>query len=256
MRSNDYPNTRDYHQPIASNAVNPAIDPKRRYLCRHIFTDGHRCGSPSLRGRDLCYYHVRARRDAPCATRGGTFVMSRIEDRPSVQLAIYDVLSRVASGDIEYRRGSVLLYGLQIASSNLARQEKLLADRPQQVEEVTSDYDLGDLAPIVEITDANATATAETAPDASAVSDASTVTNTATMSDEAAPATAAAPHEAVILNGVKDPCISPAAPTAAATSDEAAPATAATPHEAVILNGVGPCIFARRPNRNRRANCR
>src|ERR1700679_838761 len=101
MRSHDNPNPRDYYQPIANNAADPAIDPKRRYLCRHVFTDGHRCGSPSLRGKDLCYYHVRSRREAPCATRGGTFIMSRIEDRPSVQLALYDVLSRVAAGDIE-----------------------------------------------------------------------------------------------------------------------------------------------------------
>ena len=186
MRSETHYDPRDYSEP---SAANPAIDPKRRYLCRHVFTDGHRCGSPSLRGQDLCYYHVRARREAPCANRSGTFVMSRIDDRHSVQLALYDVLSRVAGGDIEYRRGSVLLYGLQIASSNLARQEKSLADQPPQVEEVTSDYDLGDLAPITEIPDQPAPSNAVVAP------------------HETAP-----PPDVVILNEVKDPCISPAAP--------------------------------------------
>ena len=29
---------------------NTSAEP-RRYQCRHIFTDGRRCGSPSLRGK-------------------------------------------------------------------------------------------------------------------------------------------------------------------------------------------------------------
>ena len=29
----------------------------RRFQCRHIFTDGHRCGSPCLRGEEFCFYH-------------------------------------------------------------------------------------------------------------------------------------------------------------------------------------------------------
>src|ERR1700716_2358259 len=34
----------------------------KQYQCRHIFTDGHRCGSPCLRGEDLCYYHHTTRK--------------------------------------------------------------------------------------------------------------------------------------------------------------------------------------------------
>ncbi len=34
----------------------------KRYQCRHIFTDGHRCGSPCLRHEDFCYYHHTTRR--------------------------------------------------------------------------------------------------------------------------------------------------------------------------------------------------
>ena len=36
------------------------IDPPRHtkpYLCRHIFTDGHRCGSRALLHENFCYYH-------------------------------------------------------------------------------------------------------------------------------------------------------------------------------------------------------
>jgi hypothetical protein len=127
------------------------IDPKRRYLCRHVFTEGHRCGSPALRGQSLCYNHNRSRREAGISGKSGTFPMPRIDDRASIQLALYEVLSRLAGGDIEYKRGSILLYGLQIASSNLPHRAKSDAQQQPQVEEVTSDYDLGDLAPIAEI---------------------------------------------------------------------------------------------------------
>ncbi|HEY6374724.1 MAG TPA: hypothetical protein VIX90_04285, partial [Edaphobacter sp.] len=37
----------------------------KRYQCRHIFTEGRRCGSPSLRHEDFCYYHHTTRRPAP-----------------------------------------------------------------------------------------------------------------------------------------------------------------------------------------------
>ena len=129
----------------------PETDPKRRYLCRHVFTEGHRCGSPALRGQSLCYYHGRTRREAGISGNTHCFAMPRIDDRATIQLALYEVLSRVAGGDIEYKRGSVLLYGLQIASANLPRHPQLKAEQPPQVEEVTTDYHLGDLAPIAEI---------------------------------------------------------------------------------------------------------
>jgi hypothetical protein len=217
----------------------PATDPRRRYLCRHVFTDGHRCGSPSLRDQDLCYYHTRSRREGPCASRAGTFRLSGIDDRQAIQLALFDVLSRLSAGDIEYKRGSVLLYGLQIASTNLSRTSNIpLADRPPQVEEITSDYDLGDLAPIAEIPFTATAPAPATAP---------------VMAK--APVTAKAPvqaREAVILSEAKNPCIStaqephpqPPSPniTPAAKEEPATPRQEAIKEErirkeAVILSG-------------------
>ena len=127
-----------------------ATDPKRRYLCRHVFTEGHRCGSPALRGKDLCYNHSRSRREAPISGRSGTFPMPRIDDRAAIQLALFEVLSRLSGGDIDYKRGGILLYGLQIASSNLPRHATQAAEQQPQVDEVTHDIHLGDLAPIAE----------------------------------------------------------------------------------------------------------
>ncbi len=35
--------------------------PRKPYLCRHIFVDGHQCGSRALRGQHFCYYHYAHR---------------------------------------------------------------------------------------------------------------------------------------------------------------------------------------------------
>jgi len=130
-----------------------AHDPHRRYLCRHVHTNGNRCGSPALRGHDFCYYHDRTRLpNAPLAGRMGMFKMQPIDDRHAIQIALYDILSRIAAGDVDNKRASILLYGLQIASSNLAHRDK--AQAPQTlVEDVSYHHRLGDLAPIQEIID-------------------------------------------------------------------------------------------------------
>jgi hypothetical protein len=180
-------------------AETETTDPKRRYLCRHIFIDGHRCGSPSLRGESLCYNHGRVRRENGICGRSGTFPMPRIDDRASIQLALYEVLSRLAGGDIEYKRGAILLRGLAIASSNLPRHAPANAEQQPQVEEVTADYHLGDLAPIAEIPD--------------------TVPQT--------PAQEPPVDEVVILSGAKNPRIQPGAPQTSSFTDNAV-----TPSEA------------------------
>jgi hypothetical protein len=139
----------------------PATDSQRRYLCRHIHTRGNRCGSPALRGQQLCYYHTRARVEAPMAGRTGTFPMPPVDDRTAIQLALFEVLSRLSSGDIDYKRGAILLRGLQIASLNLSRPNPTEPAAPPQVESITHHHDLGDLAPIAEIpTNTPATTTA------------------------------------------------------------------------------------------------
>jgi hypothetical protein len=132
----------------------------KRLACRHIHTAGNRCGSPSLRGEDFCYYHHITRRPAPKTEPSPDrdpylvpsrvrFVLPSIDDRASIQQAIYEVLRRIAADEIDPRRAGLLLYGLQTASSNLPKPEA----EPQQnqsVEEVIEDPTHGPLAPIAE----------------------------------------------------------------------------------------------------------
>ncbi len=132
----------------------------KRYQCRHIFTDGHRCGSICLRGEEFCYYHHTTRKPAqnPRARRGrrGTFDLPIIDpnDRTALQTTIVEVLRRIAANDIDPRRAGLLLYGLQIASLNLPKPQTAQRGRkieePEIVEEITTHPELGILAPITD----------------------------------------------------------------------------------------------------------
>jgi hypothetical protein len=128
----------------------------KRYQCRHIFTDGRRCGSPSLRHEELCYYHHTTRRPVENPrTRHAHFDLPLPEDRSAIQSAIGQVLQRIAANEIDPKRAGLLLYGLQIASLNLPREAALAKPRreaePDLVEEVIADPIYGPLAPRAEL---------------------------------------------------------------------------------------------------------
>lgn len=136
------------HAVITTNNIQP-----KRYQCRHIFTDGHRCGSPCLRGEELCYYHHTTRKPVTGArrrrSRRSAFDLPLPEDRSAIQSSIGQVLQRIASNDLDSRRAGLLLYGLQIASLNLPR-EASPAPAADTVEELILDPALGPLAPRAE----------------------------------------------------------------------------------------------------------
>ena len=161
-------NTEDTEATIDTETI---AEPKR-YQCRHIFADGRRCGSASLRGEPFCYYHHTTRK--PIArphqrrSRRGTFALPLPEDRSAIQLSIGQVLQRIASNEIDPRRAGLLLYGLQIASLNLPREaaparanrsygrsSSSHAEPADTVEEVITDPELGPIAPATEMAKAH-----------------------------------------------------------------------------------------------------
>jgi hypothetical protein len=133
----------------------------KRYQCRHIFTDGHRCGSICLRGEEFCYYHHTTRKPAQNLrerrSRRSTFDLAVTDpnDRTGLQSTIVEVLRRIAANDIDPRRAGLLLYGLQIASLNLPKlqtaQRGRKIEQPETVEEITTHPELGILAPKTDI---------------------------------------------------------------------------------------------------------
>jgi hypothetical protein len=97
-------------------------------LCRHIKTNGTRCKAPSLTDGQWCYFHHRLhQRHATFrhteATRGylipGQHIeLTALEDRESVQVALSVVINALATGKLDIKRATALLYGLQLASNN------------------------------------------------------------------------------------------------------------------------------------------
>ena len=114
--------------------------------CRHIKVSGTQCGSPALRNKIFCFYHHKDRpvpvecySDIEYAT--GEINLPFFEDAHSIQAVIRQVVQMVLQKRIERKTASLLLYALQIASSNLKRME---LEKPQPEQVVT------DLEPVLD----------------------------------------------------------------------------------------------------------
>lgn len=126
----------------------------KHYRCRHIFTDGHRCGSKSLRNETFCYYHHNAcrplmqRHENVVPNRKSTFDLPAFEDRTAVQSAIHLVAARLATNQLDSRRAGLLLYAMQIALQTHPRLPIAAPVPPEDlVNDITLHPTLGHIAP-------------------------------------------------------------------------------------------------------------
>src|SRR4029077_14333511 len=107
--------------------------------CRHIKVKGTQCGSPALRSKNFCFYHQK---DRPCPLpcysdieyATGEITLPFFEDAHSIQAVIRQVVQMVLQKRLQQKTASLLLYALQIASSNLKRME---IEKPQPEQVVT-----------------------------------------------------------------------------------------------------------------------
>lgn len=91
-------------------------------LCTHLFSDGHTCGSPALRGESFCYYHHPNRHPSSNpyerrARRG--FNLPAPQNLQELHIAVGHVIQLLASNRIDVHRAGLLLYSLQIAAQTL-----------------------------------------------------------------------------------------------------------------------------------------
>jgi hypothetical protein len=91
--------------------------------CQHVKVNGTQCGSPALRRRRLCFFHVRCQeqraRIAGSEFGQARFVVPVLEDANAVQMALMQVMQLLATGQMEHRMAGLMLYALQTASANL-----------------------------------------------------------------------------------------------------------------------------------------
>ncbi|WP_353065893.1 hypothetical protein RBB77_06825 [Tunturibacter psychrotolerans] len=114
-------------------------------ICRHIKTNGRRCKSPSLGLSAFCYFHSRLLRRHKHLVENATVLpvnhpkpqasaaetpqylpeavpleldLPPLEDVESIQVSISLLVAALARNRIDSKRAAVLLYGLQLASTN------------------------------------------------------------------------------------------------------------------------------------------
>jgi hypothetical protein len=92
----------------------------------HIMPSGVHCGSPAMRQARFCYYHNRQHderlaleADNARSTRYPQFVLPPMEDAASIQASLTQIMRLLLAGQIEHKTASLMLYSLQIATTNL-----------------------------------------------------------------------------------------------------------------------------------------
>ncbi len=69
--------------------------------CRHIKTDGVKCGSPALRGKSHCFYHNPTRTSARRAARARFFLELPLLEHPgAVQAAVREIFQVLADNRV------------------------------------------------------------------------------------------------------------------------------------------------------------
>lgn len=93
--------------------------------CQHLRTNGTQCGAPALREQKFCYHH-RENQPEQVKVKGedgetSTVLIPLWEDGASIQIMVRKVAVMLLEGKIDSRKAGLVLYALQIASTNLKR---------------------------------------------------------------------------------------------------------------------------------------
>jgi len=136
-----------------------------RMQCRHVLLSGLRCGSPALQKEYFCYYHHSTRKPVENLrerrAHQSTFVLPALEDRTSIQLALGEILARIADHTLDTKRAGLLLQTLQVAKSNLsASHRELMRAAESETEPDAPSPDFPDLSELLAILSPHPTPTA------------------------------------------------------------------------------------------------
>ncbi len=98
-----------------SNAFKPSFrHANAAPRCQHVRLNGAACGCPANRGSSFCHFHQASR-----AARAADLPL--LEDAASIQLALMRIIRALQQKTYDTRTCGLMLYALQIASSNLRR---------------------------------------------------------------------------------------------------------------------------------------
>ncbi len=99
--------------------------------CEHVKANGHFCGSPAMRGRSYCFFHIidigrrlRLQRYFDHGLQAPAIELPLLEDAASIQLALVQVTDALLKGTLDRKTAGLVLYSLQTASLNLRNVQK------------------------------------------------------------------------------------------------------------------------------------
>jgi hypothetical protein len=107
--------------------------------CTHIKVTGHRCQSPALRNEYFCYFHTRMIKRVPMRRDSNIESMALLENEEAIQASLMEVINAILHNTIDYRRASLIIKALHIATRN-ARRACFSACSEEMVREVPN-YD-------------------------------------------------------------------------------------------------------------------
>src|SRR5664279_2864141 len=101
--------------------------------CSHVKEDGAYCGSPALRERKYCYYHLMQRASRLRRARAlrdnvpYRLEIQSLDNLYAIRDAISDIAQALAAGQLDSRTAGKLLYAIQQASTTNRRIEQMEA---------------------------------------------------------------------------------------------------------------------------------
>jgi hypothetical protein len=79
--------------------------------CIHIKKDGAQCGSPALRDKTRCYYHVNPAKPR----RAPALDVPDLNEPRAVTYVVNQIFQGLIKGNMDRKQASAMLYALQIA---------------------------------------------------------------------------------------------------------------------------------------------
>jgi hypothetical protein len=138
-----YPKSRESNilRPVYQKILDRINTMTQSSTCTHIKVNGLRCGCPSLRGEQFCYFHQRMHRGVRMPAQARLHPIALIEDEESIQAALMEVINALMRNTIDLKRATLILRALHIAVKNASRvkfgleKSNMVRDIPQYEEE-------------------------------------------------------------------------------------------------------------------------
>ncbi len=143
-----------------------SLDKSSNKICAQRKTNGDPCQSPALNGERFCHYHLVMGLPKINIDNGPSShaYLPVFEDAVSIQSAISDVCEMMLHRRIEPKEASILLYAMQVASTNMAHLNGDKSQRKQKIQKKGPPTNPASSAPPTGVPPANDASTASSEP--------------------------------------------------------------------------------------------